>query len=105
MSGGGRSTMNRIILHRSLDRLHIQYEDGHREEIFDRERIRWLLLENHSLVSLLIFSLSTETHFRQKFVINFLVDFLLNNINGIKINHLIILKISCLDFKPLNQNL
>ena len=52
MSDEGRSMMDRVVLHRSLDMLHIQYSDGHREEFTDRERIRWILLENHSIVSL-----------------------------------------------------
>ena len=50
MSSGGRSDMPRIILHRSTERLHLQYEDGFREQIFDKERMRWLLLEGHALV-------------------------------------------------------
>ena len=44
--------MPRIILHRSTERLHLQYEDWFREQIFDKERIRWLLLEGHALVIL-----------------------------------------------------
>ena len=55
MSRGGRSTIGRIVLHRSTERLHIQYEDGHREEFFDREIIRWVLLENHSIDSRILF--------------------------------------------------
>ena len=51
MSDAKRSEMPRIILHRSCDRLHLEYEDGHREEFRDKERIRWLLLECNSLVS------------------------------------------------------
>ena len=44
--------MPRRILHRGTDRLHLEYEDGYREEFFDKERIRWLLLEGYSIVSL-----------------------------------------------------
>ena len=40
MSDGGRSTMGRLVLHRSTDRIHIEYDDEHREEFYDRERIR-----------------------------------------------------------------
>ena len=51
MSTGNRVSMPRRILHRGTDKPHLEYEDGYREEFFDKEQIRWLLLENHSLVS------------------------------------------------------
>lgn len=55
MSSGNRHEMPREITHRSRDNLCILYEDGYREEFLDKERIRWVLLECHSLVSFQLF--------------------------------------------------
>ena len=56
MSVGSQVSMPRRVLHRSTHRLHIEYEDGYREEFFDKEQIRWILLENYSLVSFIFIS-------------------------------------------------
>lgn len=46
-----RSSMQRVIIERSYERLVLCYSDGHREEILDTERIIWLLHESEALVS------------------------------------------------------
>ena len=53
MSDGDRYMMPRCVLYRSTSTLVVIYSDEPREEFVDKERIRWVLLENHALVRFL----------------------------------------------------
>jgi hypothetical protein len=68
MSDGERYMMPRRVLYRSLSTLVVVYSDGHREEFTDKERIRWVLLENHALVSVLIVSHPSIPPFKKNIV-------------------------------------
>jgi hypothetical protein len=52
MSEGERWSMSRRVIHRSYKCLVIEYEDGVRATVRDVERIRWILTECESLVSI-----------------------------------------------------
>ena len=46
-----RSTMQKVVMERSFERLALCYSDGFRDVIDDPERIAWLLHEAEALVS------------------------------------------------------